>query len=100
MHRPSPSCNHTKWQVSPPIGSQNNVIGQRLLGSTPTLSDGSANRHPEETLGSDKPYDFDSKEILITLYEQQRAGSGPALESVVVDTLSNEGAEPIRCFQP
>jgi len=100
MHRPSPGCNHIKWQVGHLIVSENNMIDQCLPGSMPPLPDGFAKRYTKETSDSDNPDDFDNKATLMLLYEQQRASTLTALESIDVDDLSREGPEPIRSYCP
>ena len=100
MHRPTPGCNHIKWQVGHLIVSENNMIGQCLPNTMPALPEGFADRYTKETSGSDNPDDFDSKETLMSLYEQQRAGTLAALKSIDVSDLSQEGPEPIRSYCP
>ena len=100
MHRPATGCNHIKWQVGHLIVSENAMISQCLPGSMPALPAGFAARYTKETSGSDNPEDFDSKESLLLLYEDQRAGTLAALESIDVDDLNNEGPEPIRSYCP
>ena len=100
MHRPSPGCNHIKWQVGHLIVSENNMIDQCLPGSMPPLPDGFAERYTKETSDSENPDDFDSKITLMSLYEQQRGSTLAALESIDVDDLSREGPESIRSYCP
>jgi hypothetical protein len=100
MHRPSPGCNHIKWQVGHLIVSENNMISQCLPEAMPALPEGFSDRYTKETAGSDNPDDFDSKATLMKLYREQRTGTLAALESIDVNDLSNEGPEPIRSYCP
>lgn len=100
MHRPAPGCNHIKWQVGHLIASENSMIDQCIPGAMPALPDGFAEKYSKETSTSDDAADFDSKEELMKLYEQQRAATMAALEKIDAADLDTEGPEAIRSYCP
>ena len=100
MHRPAPGCNHIKWQLGHLFVSENQMINQCIPGALPELPAGFAEKYTKETATSDHPDDFDSKEELMKIYEQQRAATIAALENTPIEDLNNESPEPIRGYAP
>ena len=100
MHRPATGCNHIKWQVGHLIASENSMINQCIPGALPALPEGFAEKYSKETAGSDDAAAFDSKEDLMKLYKQQRAGTLAALESLSDADLDKQGPEEIRNYCP
>lgn len=100
MHRPAPGCNHIKWQVGHLIASEHSMLNQCLPDSMPALPDGFAEKYSKETSNSDDEGAFDSKEILMKLYEEQRAATLAALEKIDVADLGKEGPEEMRAYCP
>lgn len=100
MHRPAPGCNHIKWQVGHLIASENNMINACVPGALPELPDGFADKYSKETAASDDAANFDSKEDLMKLYEQQRAATLTALENIEEAEFDKEGPESIRAYCP
>ena len=100
MHRPTPKCNHIKWQLGQLIASEHDMISQCYPGEMPDLPAGFAEKYTKETSTSDDANAFDSKEDLMKLYEAQRAGTMALLDKVPVEDLSKEGPEPIRSYAP
>ena len=79
MQRPHPECNHLKWQIGHLIASENMMINGVVPGSMPALPEGFGERYGKETAKSDDASAFDSKEELLRLYQEQRAGTLAAL---------------------
>ena len=100
MHRPAPGCNHIKWQIGHLIASENSIINGCVPNAMPALPEGFADKYSKETATSDDAAAFDSKEDLMKLYKEQRAGTLAALEAVPVSDLNNESPEEIRSFAP
>ena len=100
MHRPTKGCNHIKWQIGHLIASENSMINACLPGSMPALPDGFAEKYSKETSASDDAAAFHSKEQLMELYGQQRAGTLAALENIAVEDLNKESPEEIRGYAP
>lgn len=100
MHRPHPDCNHIKWQMGHLIVSENQIIDGVLPGSMPALPDGFADKYTKETAGSDDAAAFDSKEELMRLYQEQRAGTLAALENVDAADLDTAGPESMQAYAP
>lgn len=100
MHRPAAGCNHIKWQFGHLIASENQMINQCVPGALPELPAGFAERYSKETSISDKAEDFDSKQELMSLYQQQRAATIAALEKMSDEDLDAESPEPMRAYAP
>jgi hypothetical protein len=100
MHRPHAECNHIKWQLGHLIGSENQIINGVLPGSMPDLPDGFSERYTKETAKSDDAAAFDSKEELLSLYNEQRAAAVAKLESLNDDDLNQEGPEEMKTYAP
>lgn len=100
MHRPTEGCNHIKWQLGHLISSENQMISSCVPDSMPSLPDGFTEKYTKETASSDDATAFDSKESLLELYQQQRAGTLAALEAINVDDLNKESPEPMRSYAP
>ena len=100
LHRPAKGCNHIKWQMGHLISSEHDMLEQCFPGKMPALPSGFAEKYSRDTCQSDDPAAFDSKQELMTLYAQQRAGTLALLEIVSADELSNEGPEPILSYAP
>ena len=100
MHRPAPGCNHIKWQVGHLIASENSMVNGCFPGVMPELPAGFAEKYSKETAGSDDGAAFDTKETLMALYGQQRAGTLAALETVSDEDLDKESPESIRGYAP
>ena len=76
------------------------MLNQCLPDSMPALPDGFAEKYSKETSNSDDEGAFDSKEILMKLYEEQRAATLAALEKIDVADLGKEGPEEMRAYCP
>jgi DinB superfamily len=100
MQRPHPECNHLKWQVGHLIASENMIIESVAAGSMPALPDGFAERYTKETAKSDDASAFDSKEGLLRVYQEQRAGTLAALEKLSDADFDQESPEAIREYAP
>jgi hypothetical protein len=100
MHRPSDGCNHIKWQVGHLIASENNIINECFPDSMPALPAGFAEKYTKETATSNDAAAFDSKDELLRLHDEQRAGTLALLEKVSDQELSKENTGPIKDFAP
>ena len=100
MHRPTPACNHIKWQLGHLITSENQMISACYPDSMPELPDGFAEKYTKETSKIDDAAAFDCKDELMKQYEAQRAGTLALLDKVSVEDLSKEAPEPIRSYAP
>lgn len=100
MHRPAPGCNHIKWQLGHLIASETQMINACYPDSMPALPEGFADRYSKETSKSDDASAFDSKEVLMELYQQQRQGTLAKLEQIPETDLDHESPESIRGYAP
>jgi hypothetical protein len=100
LHRPHAECNHIKWQLGHLISSENQIIGGVAPGSMPALPEGFADKYSKETAKSDDASAFDSKEILLSVYQQQRQGTLAALENQSDENLDKSSPEEMQAFAP
>src|SRR5688572_22302741 len=82
MQRPHPACNHINWQVGHLIVSENQLMNSILPNVMPPLPPGFAEKYSRETIKSDDPAAFASKDELMRVQKEQRAGTLAALKKV------------------
>ncbi len=85
MQRPHAKCNHLNWQVGHLIVSENHMIGSAW--TMPALPDGFAEKYSKETATSDNAADFATKEELLAVYKEQRAGTLEVVSKVTAEEL-------------
>lgn len=82
LHRPAAGCNHINWQLGHLIASEHKMIEGVAPGSMPPLPAGFAEKYTKETSGCNDPKALASKDELLALSKQQRAGTLAALEKM------------------
>ena len=100
MKRPHAGCNHIKWQLGHLISSEHQMMSGIAPDTMPALPEGFAEKYTKETTGSDDSSAFDSKDVLMRVYKEQREATLAALESIPAESLDNEGPEAMRAFAP
>lgn len=100
MKRPHAGCNHLKWQLGHLISSEHQMMAGMFPEVMPALPDGFADRYSKDAAASDDPAAFDSKDELMRVYKEQRAGTLAALDKCPVEDLDNPGPESMRDFAP
>ena len=100
MKRPHAGCNHIKWQLGHLISSEHQMVAGMYPDAMPALPEGFADRYSKETATSDDSSAFDSKDELMRVYKEQRAGTLAALESCPIEDLEKPGPEAMRDFAP
>lgn len=100
MKRPHAECNHIKWQLGHLITAEHGMVSGIAPGSMPALPDGFKDRYTKETTTSDDAASFDSKEDLMRIYKEQRAGTIAALEAFPAEDLDKPGPEEMRAYAP
>ena len=100
MRRPHSKCNHIKWQLGHLIASEHNMINTAFPGSMPALPAGFAERYTKETATSDDPTKFDSKEVLMKTYQQQRSAFLKALEKLQDADFEKPSPESFQSYAP
>ncbi len=100
MQRPHPECNHLKWQIGHLIASENMMINGVAPGSMPALPEGFGERYSKETATSDDASAFDSKDELLRLYQEQRAGTLAALANCSDEDLNAPAPESMQSYAP
>lgn len=82
MLRPAPGVNHINWQLGHLIVAENFHSNQASGGKMPPLPAGFAEKYSKETAASDDQSAFCSKEELLRVAAEQRAGTLAALEAM------------------
>ena len=100
MQRPHPECNHLKWQIGHLIASERTMIDGVVPGSVPALPDGFAERYGKVAAKSDDPSAFDSKEELLRVYQELRAGTLAALAKLSDEELGKPSPESMQGYAP
>ena len=76
------------------------MIEAVAAGSMPALPEGFAERYTKETAASDDDSAFDSKEDLLHIHQQQRAGTLAALSKLSDEDLDKATPESMQCYAP
>lgn len=100
FRRPCAGANHVTWQLGHLIVSEQQMIEGAVPGSMPALPDGFAARYAKETSTSDDRSKFDSKDELLRVFGQVRAGTLAALEKQSEADLDKPSPEAFRSFVP
>jgi len=82
LHRPAKGANHINWQFGHLIQSENEMTNIAVPGSMPPLPAGFTEKYTKDTATSDDPAKFLKKAELLTVFEEQRAGTLKALNQV------------------
>lgn len=82
MQRPHPACNHINWQVGHLIVAEHEMMSSAKGYSMPALPTGMAEMYSKDTQGSNDSSKFMSKDALMTVMKEQRAGTLKILEQV------------------
>jgi hypothetical protein len=98
--RPVPGANHIAWQLGHLITSEHGMIEMVCPGSSPPLPAGFAEKHNKTTATSDDPKAFYKKDEYLKLYDQVRAGTIKALDTVKETDFDKPAPEKFREFVP
>jgi DinB superfamily len=98
--RPVPGANHIAWQLGHLIDVEHDVTESICPGCMPTLPAGFKEKHAKGTATSDDPKDFYTKDEYLKLYDQVRAGTLKALDSMKETDFDKPSPEGIRKFCP
>ncbi len=82
MVRPHAQCNHINWQVGHLIASEHQMMSSVPGHAMPALPPGMREMYGKETQGCDDASKFLSKEQLMAIAKEQRAGTLKILESL------------------
>lgn len=96
--RPVPGANHVAWQLGHLIAAEHGLVESVCPGAMPPLPEGFAEKHSNETAGSDDASAFLKKAQYVDLYRQQRAATLKALDSLSEADLDRPGPEKYRGF--
>ena len=100
MCRPGEGCNHLAWQTGHLIASEVGLLEGICPGKAAKLPDGFAEAHSKETVSSDDPSQFQTKEQYMELMGQVREATLKALEEIPDEELDSPGPEHMREFCP
>jgi len=98
--RPVPGANHIAWQLGHLIVSEHGMTEMICPGSSPPLPAGFAEKHEKATATSDDPEAFYKKDEYMKLYDQMRAGTLKALDTVKETDFDKPGPEKFRQYCP
>lgn len=82
LRRPHPKCNHVNWQVGHLVASEHEMNKALGLENIPPLPEGFAAKYTRDTASSNDPAHFATKAELLRVFEEQRAGTLAALETL------------------
>jgi hypothetical protein len=100
MQRPAEGMNHLAWQLGHLISAERSFVESARPGSCPALPEGFEQAHSKETIGSDDPKKFRTKDEYVRLWKAQRAATKAALNALPDDQLDAPGPEQFRSFMP
>lgn len=100
MKRPHPECNHINWQVGHLVASEHSMVDGVAPGHMPELPEGFKEKYTKETTGSDNPDDFHTKDELLKLAEECRAGTLKALAAISDERLAEPAPEEMQSYAP
>lgn len=98
--RPVPGANHIAWQLGHLIAGENMMIAEACSGSMPALPSGFAEKHSNDTAGSDDRGAFLSKDEYLRHYREQRAATLKALEGLSEADFDHPAPEQFRQYCP
>lgn len=100
LHRPVSGANHINWQLGHLIASEHMLCDPIKPGAMPPLPDGFAEKYTKDSASSDEASDFESKETLLAVQAEQRAGLLKILEELTDEDLDKPGPEAMRSIFP
>ena len=97
--RPTPTANHTAWQIGHLIASESGMVA--ACGAPKTdLPPGFAARFTKETAKLDDPKAFPTKKELLDLFDKVRNSSATFAKSLTDQDLAKPGPEQMRRMAP
>ena len=100
LHRPVDGANHINWQLGHLIVAEHNLCDPVAPGAMPALPEGFAAKYGKDTADSDDARSFESKESLLAVQAEQRAGLLKILDGLSDEDLDKPGPEAMRSFFP
>lgn len=98
--RPVPGANHIAWQLGHLIKAEHDMVEAVCPGTMPALPAGFDTKYAPETAKLDSPGAFHSKDVYLSAYAQQRAGTLKALEQTTDADLEKASPEQMRAYAP
>ncbi|MDZ4684731.1 MAG: DinB family protein [Planctomycetaceae bacterium] len=100
MKRPGPGCNHIAWQLGHLIGSECGLLNMIREGSAPELPAGFKEQHGKETVGSDDPAKFGTKQQYLDLTGKVHAATVALLDAYPEADFALPAPEALRAICP
>jgi hypothetical protein len=100
IQRPGPGCNHLAWQLGHLIASESQLLNAIRPGSGVELPAGFAEQHSKETIGSDDPAKFATKQQYLELLDKTNAASKQALDGFPETEFDAPSPESFRKMFP
>jgi hypothetical protein len=100
LNRPVPESNHIAWQLGHLISAEHMFIEAICPGVMPALPANFAQNHDKAKAASDDPTGFLKKDEYLKLYDQVRAGTMKAIETLKDGDLDKQGPEKFRAYCP
>jgi hypothetical protein len=98
--RPVPNSNHIAWQLGHLIAAEHMFVEALVPGLMPALPPGFAEKHNKEKATSDDPKNFYKKDEYLKLYDQVRAATLKAIDTVPESDFDKPGPEKFREYCP
>jgi uncharacterized damage-inducible protein DinB len=98
--RPVPKANHIAWQLGHLIVSEHEFVDELCPGLASPLPAGFKAKHEKATAESDNPQDFYKKDEYLKAYEQVRAASLKAVDTVSESDYEKPAPEKFRSYCP
>ena len=96
--RAVPGTNHIAWQLGHLIASEREFTEAARPGTSPALPAGFVEKHSKETSNSDNPAAFLKKPEYLAIYNQQRAATLKALQSLSDSELDQPAPEKYSAY--
>lgn len=100
LRRPGPGCNHVAWQLGHLIASECGLMNGIQAGAAPELPVGFAERHSKQTVGSDDPKQFGTKQEYLDLTEKVHAATLALLDGYPAADFAKPAPENFRQMFP
>jgi hypothetical protein len=100
LTRAVPGMNHPAWQLGHLVSSEKWMVEQVKPNSMPPLPAGFNDRYNPKNAGSDEKTGWLSKDELLKLAAEQRAGTLKVLEQLTDAELELPGPEMLRMIAP
>jgi DinB superfamily len=100
MLRPVDGMNHLAWQLGHLIAAERHFLEAVKPGASPPLPHGFEEAHSKETISSNDPKKFRTKDEYLSLWKAQREATLKVLAGLPDSQLEAPSPESLRSFAP